>query len=207
MQGSAVTPTCIHPVFEGKIFYHSYSLIIIHGPQLLPLVPPFRIAIFAKSMYSKEKRKQGSLLRVYVDADASPVKEIVLEETEKRGVPVTFVSSFSHYSFEELPPHAERVYVDSGADSADFRIVQLVKKGDVVVTQDYGLASLALNKGCVVLHHKGQRYTHENIDRLLASRYHSAMARKSGQRTKGPKAMTQEDRENFRKTFREVLDI
>lgn len=144
-------------------------------------------------------------MRVYVDADASPVKEIVLEETENSGVPVTFVSSFSHYSLEELPPHAERIYVDSGADSADFRIVQLVKKGDIVVTQDYGLASLALNKGCIVLHHKGQRYTLENIDRLLESRYRSAMVRKSGQRTKGPKAMTQKDRDHFREAFRAVL--
>lgn len=154
----------------------------------------------------EEKVESRDFLHVYVDADASPVKDIILDETEAYSVSVTLVSSISHYSLQDLAPHADRIYVDTGADSADFKIVQLVKKGDIVVTQDYGLASLTLNKGCIVLHHKGTRYTHENIDRLLESRYRSAMARKSGQRTKGPKAMSQEDREKFREEFRKILE-
>ena len=98
------------------------------------------------------------------------------------------------------------VYVDTGAEAADYRIMQLVKKGDVLITQDYGLASLCLAKGCIVLHHTGFRYTADNIDQLLQSRYLSAMARKSGQRTKGPKAFTKEDREQFKSSFRIILD-
>ena len=71
----------------------------------------------------------------------------------------------------------ETIYVDSGADAADYRIMQLAKE-DLIVTQDYGLASLALAKGCIVLHHKGYKYTNDNIEQLLQTRYLSAMVRK-----------------------------
>ena len=118
---------------------------------------------------------------------------------------MTLVTSFSHYSNAEQPPGVETIYVDSGADAADYRIVKLVEKGDIIVTQDYGLASLGLAKGVIVLHHKGFTYTNENIDQLLQTRYLSAMARKSGQRTKGPKPFTTEDREQFRELFKQVI--
>src|SRR5699024_10164918 len=82
----------------------------------------------------------------------------------------------------ELPPHVETVFVEAGADAADFRIVQLAKQGDVVVTQDYGLASLLLPKGCKVIHHKGFEYSNENINHLLETRYMGSKIRKSGGR-------------------------
>lgn len=141
-------------------------------------------------------------MKIYVDADACPVKDIIIFEARNIGIPVVLVTSFSHFSNAEQPSGVETIYVDSGADAADYRIMGLVKAGDLIVTQDYGLASLGLAKGCTVLHHKGYRYTNENIDELLQSRYLSAMARKSGKRTKGPKAFTEEDREKFRKLFR-----
>ncbi len=72
-----------------------------------------------------------------------------------RQVPVVLVSSLSHYSTQELPDHVRAVYVEAGPDAADFKVVQLAAAGDIVVTQDYGLASLLLPKGCTVLHHKG----------------------------------------------------
>ena len=99
----------------------------------------------------------------------------------------------------------DAVYVDNGAEAADYRIMRLIKKDDVLVTQDYGLASLALAKGAIVLHQTGFRYSTENIDQLLQSRYLSAMQRKSGKRTKGPKAFTNEDREKFRALFIETI--
>jgi uncharacterized protein YaiI (UPF0178 family) len=83
--------------------------------------------------------------------------------------------------------------------------MKLAQARDIIVTQDYGLASLGLAKGCIVLHHKGFRYTNENIDQLLQTRYLSAMARKSGKRTKGPKPFTAEDREQFRQLFKQAI--
>ncbi|KUP08957.1 hypothetical protein Q75_01730 [Bacillus coahuilensis p1.1.43] len=144
-------------------------------------------------------------MKIYVDADACPVKEVIIEEARDFEVPVILVTSFSHFSNAKQPSGVKTIYVDSGADAADYRIVRLVEKGDIIVTQDYGLASLGLAKGIIVLHHKGFRYTNENIDQLLQTRYLSAMARKSGQRTKGPKPFTAEDREKFRDLFKQVI--
>ncbi|WP_338469646.1 YaiI/YqxD family protein [Niallia sp. XMNu-256] len=144
-------------------------------------------------------------MKIYVDADACPVKDIIITEGTKAEIPVILVTSFSHYSNVEKPAGVETIYVDSGADAADYRIMKLVQKGDLIVTQDYGLASLGLAKGCTVIHHKGSIYTNENIDQLLQTRYLSAMARKSGKRTKGPKPFTAEDREKFREVFVALL--
>ncbi|WP_409300440.1 YaiI/YqxD family protein [Peribacillus sp. SCS-155] len=146
-------------------------------------------------------------MKVYVDADACPVKDIIISEASDFEIQVILVTSFSHFSNAEQPSGVKTIYVDSGADAADYRIVKLVEKGDIIVTQDYGLASLGLAKGIIVLHHKGFRYTNENIDQLLQTRYLSAMARKGGQRTKGPKPFTAEDREQFRNLFKEVISV
>lgn len=145
-------------------------------------------------------------MHIYIDADASPVKNIVIEEGIKRGLRITLVTSIAHYSTAEYPSGVQTVYVDTGAEAADYRIMQLVKKEDLLITQDYGLASLCLAKGCLVLHHTGFRYTVDNIDQLLQSRYLSAMVRKSGKRTKGPKPFTNEDRDKFRESLKEILD-
>lgn len=145
------------------------------------------------------------MMKIYVDADACPVKDIIISEGTKAELPVILVTSFSHFSNTEQPSGVDTIYVDSGADAADYRIMKLAKMGDMIITQDYGLASLGLAKGCTVLHHTGYTYTNENIDQLLQTRYLSAMARKSGKRTKGPKPFTAEDRENFRRLFKSAI--
>jgi uncharacterized protein YaiI (UPF0178 family) len=144
-------------------------------------------------------------LKIYVDADACPVKDIIIAESRNANIPVVLVTSFSHFSNAEQPSGVETIYVDSGADAADYRIMKLAKKGDIIITQDYGLASLGLAKGCTVLHHTGYSYTNENIDQLLQTRYLSAMARKGGKRTKGPKPFTAEDREKFKRLFKSAI--
>lgn len=144
-------------------------------------------------------------MRIIVDADACPVKDIIIQHTETQSIPVILVSSFSHYSMKDYPEHVSTVYVEHGADAADFKIVQLVKPGDVIVTQDYGLASLLMGKDCRILHHKGFEYAENNIDHLLQTRYISAVARKSGQRTKGPAPLSTEDKEAFRNLFVSVI--
>ncbi|MGX7393746.1 YaiI/YqxD family protein [Carnobacterium mobile] len=144
-------------------------------------------------------------MKIYIDADACPVKDIVISEGTAQHIPVILVTSISHFSTVEQPAGVETIYVDIGAEAADYRIMRLAKKGDLIVTQDYGLASLALAKGCIVLHHTGFKYTNDNIDQLLQSRYLSAQVRKSGKRTKGPKPFTEENRLTFQKLFKETL--
>ncbi|WP_027963641.1 YaiI/YqxD family protein [Halalkalibacillus halophilus] len=145
-------------------------------------------------------------MKIFIDADACPVTNVVIEEAFKRDILVTLVKSYAHFSPNDQQPGVETIYVDSASEAADYKLIALVKQGDMIITQDYGLASLGLNKGCHVLHHKGFVYTHDNIDQLLQSRYLSAMARKSGQRTKGPKAFTNQDQEKFRNKLIEVLE-
>lgn len=144
-------------------------------------------------------------MKILIDADASPVKQEVISLAQVYGLEVVLVSSIAHFSNETHPDFVKVVYVEKGADQADFKIVQLAKKGDVIVTQDYGLASLLLPKGCHVMHHKGRFYTADNIDQLLQSRHLSAMQRKSGQRTKGPKPFTSEDRQQFKTCLNDFL--
>ncbi|MBM7572310.1 YaiI/YqxD family protein [Aquibacillus albus] len=144
-------------------------------------------------------------MKIYVDADACPVKKQIIEEASNHHIPVVLVKSFSHYSNTDKPVGVETVYVDTGADAVDYRIMLLARKNDIIITQDYGLASLGLGKGCIVLHHKGFQYTEENIDQLLLSRHTNAKARRSGVKTKGPKAFTEEDRILFKKTLADIL--
>lgn len=145
-------------------------------------------------------------MKIYVDADACPVQDCIISIAQKANLKVVLVRSYSHFSHTDLPPHVKTIHVDKGADVADFKIIQLVKKTDIVVTQDYGLASLCLAKGCIVLHHKGFTYTNHNIDRLLHSRYMGAMARKSGEKTRGPKAFTKEDEHKFSTLLKQTIE-
>ncbi|MGM0219610.1 YaiI/YqxD family protein [Enterococcus sp. AZ126] len=140
-------------------------------------------------------------MRIFIDGDGSPVKDTTIEVALDYSIDVVIVTSIDHYSLKEYPKNVSFVYVDKGADAADYKIVQLIQPDDILVTQDYGLASLVLPKGVRVLHQLGYEYTVENMDGLLEQRYFSAKVRKSGGRTKGPKAFTQTDREKFRENL------
>lgn len=156
-------------------------------------------------LHRSTNRKRRIIMKIYVDADASPVKDIVISVAQQYMIPVTLVKSISHFSHDEEIVGVETIYVDTGADAADYRIMQLAEKNDIIITQDYGLASLGLGKGCLVLHHKGFAYTNANIDQLLQTRHLSAKARRSGQKTKGPKPFTDEDRKKFKALLEKVI--
>lgn len=163
-----------------------------------------KIIINNKTVYTLDYGMR-CIMKIYVDADACPVKEIVLEEANKNEIPVIYVKSYAHYSTNPDPEGAQSIYVDTGADAVDYRIMLLATKSDIIITQDYGLASLGLGNGCIVIHHKGFQYTSSNIDELLSVRHASAKARKAGYKTKGPKAFTESDREKFRDNFKKIL--
>lgn len=145
-------------------------------------------------------------MKVIIDADACPVKDIVTKETREKNIDVVLVSSLSHFSSRELDSHVKAVYVDAGPDAADYKIVQLAEAGDIIVTQDYGLASLLLPKGCTVLHHTGFEYNKMNMDHMLETRHMSSVIRRGGGRTKGPKALSQDDIQKFTDLFIDALN-
>lgn len=141
-------------------------------------------------------------MRLFVDADACPVVPQCLEEAGRAGVPVTLVCDQAHRMER---PGAETVTVSQGADSADFALVNRVQPGDVVVTQDYGLAAMCLARRARVLHQDGHEYTPENIDGLLALRHEARKLRRAGGRTRGPAKRTPAQDEAFRALLARVL--
>jgi uncharacterized protein YaiI (UPF0178 family) len=140
-------------------------------------------------------------MRIVIDGDGSPVKEDVIEIAQAYQLDVVIVTSVDHYTTKVYPSYVQFVYVDQGADSADYKIVGLIRKGDILVTQDYGLASLVLPKGVRVFHQTGKEFTSTTIDSLLEQRYQSSKLRKAGLRTKGPKPFRPQDHQNFRQAL------
>lgn len=145
-------------------------------------------------------------MKIFVDGDGSPVKETVIEVAVEKALDVVIVTSVDLGGRRIIKKNVSFVYVDKGADAADFKIVQLIKKGDLLITQDYGLASLVLPKGVLVLHQLGYQYTKENIDGLLEQRYFSGQIRRKGGRTKGPKPFTDKDRTMFKQALIELVE-
>ncbi|KMT33119.1 hypothetical protein MEPL8_8c01090 [Melissococcus plutonius] len=144
-------------------------------------------------------------MKVFIDGDGSTIKKAVIDWAIKKQLFVVIVTSIAHYSTKEFPNFISFVYVDKGVDSADYRILQLIKTGDILITQDYGLAALALAKRVIVLHHLGYEYTDEKITGLLNQRFLSAKMRKNEKYGKGPKPYTHKDLERFMHLLEEVV--
>lgn len=141
-------------------------------------------------------------IRVCIDADGCPVTDIALRVCRERGVPCLIFCDTAH----EFHCRDAQIFVlDQGADSVDYAIANRVSRGDLVITQDYGLASMCLAKNCRVLHQDGWEYTPENIDGLLLVRHESRKYRAAGRRMKGPKKRTPRQDQAFEQAFRRLL--
>lgn len=138
-----------------------------------------------------------------IDADGCPVVREAVGIAREFSIHCKVVCDFAHtFDIEG----AETIVVSQGADSADFYIVNHIKNGDIVVTQDYGLAAMCLAKNAIVLNQDGKIYSESNISGLLESRAIGKKIRRAGGRTKGPHKRTQEQNENFEKALRRILN-
>jgi len=143
-------------------------------------------------------------MRILVDADACPVKEIIVRVAKKRNIPVIMLIDTSH---QLCDGYSEIITVDKQADSVDFALMGLLAGDDIAVTQDYGLAAMVLGKGARAVNQNGLVYTNENIDKLLVERHIGQKVRRGGGRTKGPAKRTKEDNARFEALFSEMLDF
>lgn len=141
-------------------------------------------------------------MKVLVDADACPVVDIVVDLCRENSRECLLFCDTAHEMNRE---GATTLVFDKGADSVDFALVQRVCSGDVVVTQDYGLASMCLAKGAKVMHQDGWLYTEYNMDALLFQRHESRKFRASGGRTKGPSKRTKQQNEAFYDALKSIL--
>ena len=141
-------------------------------------------------------------MRILVDADACPVKNIIEEEAKKRGIEVIMFVDTSHIIKSS---YSVVITVDKAADSVDIALANKLSKGDIVVTQDYGVAAMTLGKGAHAINQNGLVYSNENIDMLLFERHIGKKARRSGKRTGSIKKRSANDDENFKAQFIKLI--
>lgn len=141
-------------------------------------------------------------MKLWIDADGCPVVNITVQLSKKFHIPCTIVCDTAHqFQMDD----AQVITVDKGSDSADYAIVNRITADDLVITQDFGLASMCLARGARVLHQDGWEYTQYNIDALLLQRHESHKYRTSGKRMKGPKKRTPDQDKAFAAVLQTVL--
>ena len=144
-------------------------------------------------------------MMIYVDADACPVTRITERIAKEHGVPVTLLCDTNHSLTSD---YSTVKVIGAGADAVDLALINLCQRGDIVVTQDYGLAALALGKGARAIHQSGLWYTDENIDGLLMERHLAKKARRSSKNhLKGPSKRTKEDDQRFADSLERLIQI
>lgn len=143
-------------------------------------------------------------MQIFVDADACPVVGIVEAIAEKYNIPATLLRDTNHVFYSD---YSEVIVVGAGADAVDYKLISICHKGDIVVSQDYGVAAMALGKGAYAIHQSGKWYTDENIDRMLMERHLNKKARRGSSKNhiKGPKKRTSEDDERFAQSFEKLV--
>lgn len=143
------------------------------------------------------------MLKICIDGDGCPVVDETIAVAQSFGLEVIIFCDTSH---EIVREGAVTVTVSKGSDSADFALVNKVNKGDIVVTQDYGLATMVLAKKGFCMDQNGREYTNENIDLLLNIRHINKKIRQGGGRTKGPKKRAKDANELYKKKFRQFCE-
>ena len=142
-------------------------------------------------------------MTVYIDADACPVTRIAEDIARRHGIPVTLLCDTNH---QLMSDYSTVRVIGAGADAVDIALINLCRRGDIVVTQDYGVAALALGKGAKAIHQSGRWYTDENIDGLLMERHLAQRARRNGRHhLKGPPKRTEEDDIRFAESFERMI--
>lgn len=144
-------------------------------------------------------------MRILVDADACPVVGIVERVAKEYEIPVILLCDTNHVLRSD---YSEVKVIDAGRDAVDFALLGACSAGDIVVTQDYGVAAMILGKGAYGIHQSGKWYTNDNIDQLLMERHMAGKARRAKKKhhVKGPAKRTEEDDARFEERFRGLVE-
>ena len=146
------------------------------------------------------------MITIFIDADACPVTRDAISVARARHLPVVLVCDTTGSVSRYVRPGVDAVQVTPGRDSADFAIIERLSSGDVVVTQDIGLAAMAIGGGASALSPRGRVFTKATIDMELEVRHAEQRHRRAGGRTRGPSPFEDEDREHFVRSLERVLD-
>ncbi|WP_077369114.1 YaiI/YqxD family protein [Anaerosalibacter sp. Marseille-P3206] len=130
-------------------------------------------------------------MKIFVDGDGCPVVDLTIEIAKSYDIDVVVVKNYCHEIYDD---YANIITVDKSSDSADYYIVNNATNGDIVVTQDYGLAAMALAKNAMCITQNGLIITSDNINQLLERRhFNREMRRKHNKYTKFKKRDTKSD--------------
>lgn len=140
-------------------------------------------------------------MKILVDADACPVKELIVSIAREYGIEVLFFLDTSHILDDG---YSRVITVGQDKDAADISLINRTEEGDIVVTQDYGLAAMALSKKAMAIHPGGLVYSGDQMDRLLFERFLFQKIRRSGGRGPHGRRRTREDDERFARAFKEL---
>ncbi len=143
------------------------------------------------------------MIQLLIDADACPVVDLALFISSQYEIKPILFCDTSHRIERE---NAITIIVPKGPDSVDFKLVNTLSRGDIVITGDYGLAAMCIAKGAHVIDSNGRELTSDNIDQLLAFRYESAKIRRAGGRLRGPKKRTEKNNISFEMKFRQLCE-
>ena len=123
---------------------------------------------------------------------------------DEYNIPVTLLCDTNHVLTSE---YSEVIVVGAGANAVDYKLISICHKGDIVVSQDYGVAAMAFGKGVFAIHQSGKWYTNDNIEQMLMERHLNKKARRSSHKNhiKGPKKRTEEDDERFAQSFEKMI--
>lgn len=141
-------------------------------------------------------------MRILIDADGCPVTDIAVRLARQSRIECLILCDTAHVFEKE---GAQTLTFSKGADSVDFALVNMLLPGDIVVTQDYGLAAMCLARGAVPLNQDGMVYSDKNIDALLMSRHTARKIRSAGGRLKGPAKRTPAQDKAFEERLRALL--
>ena len=141
-------------------------------------------------------------MTVLIDADGCPVVDITISLCRQFQIPCLLLCDTAHEFYRD---GAETLIVDKGADSVDYALVNRVRPGAIVITQDYGLAAMCLSRRARILNQDGWEYTADNIDALLLLRHNSRKLRAAGGRTKGLAKRTGAQDDAFRASLQQLL--
>lgn len=144
-------------------------------------------------------------MKILVDADACPVVKQAVRAAQSFGCEIILLCDTNHILTSD---YARVVTVGAGRDAVDFELIKLCGRGDVVITQDYGVAAMALTKGAHCLHQSGTQYTDENIDAMLLERHLNRKARNASAKNhiKGPTKRRPEDDERFERMLTALIE-
>ncbi|MGI6014408.1 MAG: YaiI/YqxD family protein [Oscillospiraceae bacterium] len=141
-------------------------------------------------------------MQILIDADGCPVVDITVRVAREQGLQCLILCDTAHQIEQD---GAQTKVVSQGADSVDFALVNLVKAGDIVVTQDCGLAAMCLARKAVPVNQNGLCYTDENIDTLLLQRHTAKKVRRAGGHLKGSAKRKPEQDVVFEAKLRELI--